>query len=55
VAGLLLSAVLAGGIDRHRPAAASVPQYVAAARRSSANVGSVMLIAELMRLNADFL
>ena len=48
-AGLLLSAVRAKDIDRQRPAAAA-PQPGAAARRSTANAGNVMLTAELTRL-----
>jgi len=52
VAGLLLSAVRAKDIDRQRRAAAA-PQPRAAARRSAANAGNVMLTAELTRLNTD--
>ena len=50
-AGLLLSAVRAGNIDRQRRAPSS---NGAAARRSAANTGSVMLTADLTRLNTDF-
>jgi len=48
-AGLLLSAPLAGHIDRQRRASSNG----AAARRSAANAGSVMLTAELTRLYID--
>jgi len=47
---LLLSAVRAGDIGRERRAPSS---NGAAARRSAANAGSVMLTAELTRLNID--
>jgi len=50
VAGLLLSAVCAKDIDRQRRAPGSSS---AAARRSAANAGNVMLTAELTRLNTD--
>jgi len=51
---LLLSTVRAKDIDRQRRApAAAAPQPGAAARRSAANAGNVMLTAELTRLNAD--
>ena len=49
-AGLLLSTVRAGDIDRQRRAPAPSSNG-AAARRSAANAGSVMLTAELTRLN----
>jgi len=53
-AGLLLSAVRVGDIDRQRRAASSSG---AAARRSAANAGSVTLTAETtrLRLNTDLL
>jgi len=47
-AGLLLSAVRAGDIDRQRRCSNG-----AAARRSAVNAGSVMLAAEMTRLNID--
>jgi len=53
VAGLLLSAVRAGDVDRQRRAPApssSGAAARAAARRSAANAGSVMSTAELTRL-----
>jgi len=46
VAGLLLSAVLVGDIDQQRPALVPVSNG-AAARRTAANAGSVMLTAEV--------
>jgi len=49
-AGLLLSAVRAKDIDRQHRAPGSSS---AAARRSVANVGNVMLTSELTRLNTD--
>ena len=51
-AGLLLSAVLAGDIAAQRRSPSS---NGAAARPSAANAGSVMLIAELTRLNTTHL
>jgi len=51
-AGLLLSAVRAESIDRQRRAATPL-QHGAAARRSAVNAGSVMLAAEMKRLNID--
>jgi len=54
VAGLLLSTICAKDINRQcRAAAAAAPQPGAAARRSAANAGNVMLTAELSRLNTD--
>ena len=50
-AGLLLSAARAEGIDRQRRAATQLPG--AAARRSAANAGRVMLTAELTRPITD--
>jgi len=49
--GLLLSAPQAGHIDRQQAPALS--SNGAAARRTTANAGSVMLTAELTRLNTD--
>ena len=51
-AGLLLSVVWAGDIDRKRRAPAPNSNG-AAVRRSAANAGSVMLTAELTTLNTD--
>jgi len=52
--GLLLSTLWAGQIDRQRQA--PVPSSNGATEwHSAANVGSVMLTAELMRLNIDLL
>jgi len=50
-AGLLLSASRAGDISREQAPALS--SNGAAARRTAANAGSVMLTAELTRLNTD--
>jgi len=62
-AGLLLSAVRAGDIDRQWQAPDAQQQqrrmqkrqHRAAARRSAANEGSVMSTAELSKLNTDLL
>ena len=51
VAGLLLSALRAGDISREQ--APVLSSNGAAARRTAANAGSVMLTAELTRLNTD--
>jgi len=50
VAGLLLQKI---SIDSAGRPAAAAPQPGAAARRSAANAGNVMLTAELTRLNTD--
>jgi len=53
-AGLLLSAVRAKDTDRQRRVSGSNSAAArAAARRSAANAGNVMLTAELTRLNTD--
>ena len=52
VAGLLLYAQKIS-IDSAAPPAEAAPQPGAAARRSAANAGNVMLTAELTRLNTD--
>jgi len=50
-AGLLLSALRAGDISQEQ--APVLSSNGAAARRTAANAGSVMLTAELTRLNTD--
>jgi len=53
-AGLLLSAICAKDINRqHQTPGSSSAAARAAAWRSAANVGNVMLTAELTRLNTD--
>jgi len=53
-AGLLLSALWAVHVS-HQWRALALGSNGTTARHSAANAGSVMLTAELMRLNADYL